>query len=84
VAWWLRNGGSWTGDSNTPTTWEQTLEAKKALATTPPTLEKTPDNMFRIKLAMFIKNGYTLGYTDTPQYDTISKFFSETPAQKTK
>jgi serine/threonine protein kinase len=92
VAWWLRNGGSWVFPLPTsqqtptpiPTTWEQTLEAKKALATTPPTLEKNPDNRFRIKLAMFIKNGYTLGYTDTPQYDTISKFFSETPTPKTK
>jgi len=84
VAWWLRNGGSWTRDCNTPATWEQTLEAKKALATTTLSLEKTPDNLFRIKLAMFIKNGYTLGYTDTPQYDTISKFFSETPPPRPK
>ena len=93
VAWWLRNGGSWvfpppptSQQSSTilPMTWEQTLEAKKALSTQSPTLEKNPENLFRIKLAMFIKNGYTLGYTDTPQYDTISKFFSETPSQKTK
>ena len=83
VAWWLRNGGSWMDDSTTPASWEQTLEAKKALATTPPNLEKTSENLFRIKLAMFIKNGYTLGYTDTPQYDTISKFFSDPPT-KTK
>ena len=84
VAWWLRNGGSWVNDSIPVVSWEQTLEAKKALATTALSLEKTPDNMFRIKLAMFIKNGYTLGYTDTPQYDTITKFFSETPTPKTK
>lgn len=80
VAWWLRNGGSWMGDSTTPASWEQTLEAKKALIN--PILEKKPENLFRIKLATVIKNCYVLGFTDTPPYDTISNFFSETPKTK--
>jgi serine/threonine protein kinase len=78
VAWWLRNGGSWASSRiDTPQlTWEQTVEYKKALVNQPITLEKNPENLFRIKVATFIKKCYTLSFTDTPPYDMISTFFS--------
>lgn len=76
VAWWLRNKGSWNISLPEPLTWEQTVESKKQLAHQPPiTLEKTPENIFRIKLATLIKKCYTLGFTDTPPYDMITTFF---------
>jgi hypothetical protein len=77
VAWWLKNGGSWApSPSDSPLSWEHTVEYKKALVQQPITLEKTPENLFRIKLATFVKKCHTMGFTDTPPYDTVSTFFS--------
>lgn len=76
VAWWLRNGGSWSPQTTAPLSWEQTVEMKKQIVQEPILLEKNPENMFQIKTLTFLKKIYTLGYTDTPPYDMISKFFS--------
>jgi serine/threonine protein kinase len=75
VAWWLRNNGSWSPTHESPLSWEQTLEYKTQLVREPISLEKNPQNMFRIKLATFIKKCYTLGFMETPPYDMISNFF---------
>jgi len=76
VAWWLRNSGSWSSSPlDTAISLEQTVEYKKSLIKQPITLEKTPENLFRIKLATFIKKCYTLAFMDTPPYDMITQFF---------
>jgi casein kinase 1 len=76
VVWWLRNGGTWASSSiDSPLSLENTVECKMALVKQPISLEKTPENLFRIKLATFIKKCYTLNFTDTPPYDMISTFF---------
>ena len=77
VVWFLRNGGTWhpSGSLNAPVSWEQTVEYKKALVGQPTTLEKIPENIFRLKLLSFIKKCSTLSFMDTPPYDTISNFF---------
>lgn len=76
VVWWLKNEGSWDNSQNTTFSWEQTLEYKKFLANQILPLEKTPENIFKLKLATVIKNCYTLGFTDTPPYDMITNFFA--------
>ena len=79
VVWWMRNGGTWAPPSVAATgmtpTWEETVEYKKQLVTQPITMEKTADNLFRIKLVTYLKKCYTLSFTDTPPYDMIIKFF---------
>jgi serine/threonine protein kinase len=77
VAWWLRNGGSWSSlPTHSPLSLENTVEYKKALIQQPIAMEKTPENLFQIKLATFIKKCYTLNFMDTPPYNTITTFFS--------
>ena len=51
VVWWLKNEGSWDNSQNTTFSWEQTLEYKKFLANKILPLEKTPENIFKLKLA---------------------------------
>lgn len=77
VAWFLRNGGTWhpSASLETPLSWEQTVECKKALVQQPTTLEKTSENIFRLKLVSFIKKCYSLSFMETPPYDMISNFF---------
>ena len=76
VVWWLKNEGSWDNSQHSVLSWEQTIEYKKFLANQTLPLDKTPENIFKIKLATVIKNCYTLGFTDTPPYDMITNFFS--------